>query len=52
MMNIPRCCTPRLCRTRLVHCNDYYNITEINIIRNRGSCNEITITMHLFGDDT
>ena len=39
-------------RVRLVHCNGYYTVIGINITRNKRSCNVITITIHLFGDNT
>ena len=39
-------------RARLVHCNDYYTVIEISITRNKRSCNIITITIYLFGDNT
>ena len=37
---------------RLVHCNDYYTVIGINITKNKKSCNVITITIHLFDDNT
>jgi hypothetical protein len=39
-------------RARLVRCNGYYTVIGISITRNKRSCNIITITIHLFGDNT
>ena len=39
-------------RVRLVHCNGYYTVIGINITRNKRSCNVITITIHLFVNNT
>jgi hypothetical protein len=39
-------------RTRLVRCNGYYTVIGINITRNKRNCNVITITIHVFGDNT
>ena len=39
-------------RVRLVHCNGYYTGIKINITRNKRNCIVITITIHLFGDNT
>jgi hypothetical protein len=39
-------------RVRLIHYNGYYTVIGINITRNKKSCNEITIIIHLFGDNT
>jgi hypothetical protein len=41
-----------LLRACLVHCNGHYNVTRINITRYKRSCNVITITIHLFSDNT
>jgi hypothetical protein len=39
-------------RTCLVRYNGYYTIIGINIIKNKRSCNVITITIHLFSNNT
>jgi hypothetical protein len=39
-------------RAHLVHCNYYYTGIEISITGNKISCNVITITIYLFGDNT
>ncbi len=38
-------------RVHLVHSNDYYTVIGISIIRNRISCNGISITIHQFGNN-
>jgi hypothetical protein len=38
-------------RVRLVHSNDYYTVIGISITRNRINCNEISITIHQFGNN-
>ena len=42
----------KLLKSRLVRYNSYYIVIGINIIRNKRSYNVITITIHLFGDNT
>ena len=38
-------------RARLLHCNDDYNVIGIIITSNSSSQNNITISIHLFGDN-
>jgi hypothetical protein len=42
----------RRLRARLVRCNGYYTVIEMSITMNKRSCNVITITIYLFGDNT
>ena len=39
-------------RTHLVRCNGYYTVIGISITKNKRKYNVITITIHLFGDNT
>jgi hypothetical protein len=39
-------------RVHLVHSNDYCTIIGISITRNRISCNEISIIIHQFSNNT